>query len=129
MEIIVYEVYTMKRTPRPYYLVIAEEKTSPEELNRELTVIENISITWEYRKNNMEISQRWGHTAQGCTLQPRCLKCAGQTRVKKLPTLLQPAPISEPHSKLQEISNICKNIGNSYKQEPKEEVNSQSSGI
>ena len=75
------EVYKMRNTYAPKYLVITDASTNM----HDVTKIKHISytiVTWQRRQNKQVISQchrcqEWGHATSNCFRPYRCLKCAG----------------------------------------------------
>lgn len=75
------ESYNMKKTIRPFYLVITDPTTSLKELNSKASALLNTRVSWEIHRNRRGIiqchrCQQWGHATANCTLPYKCLKCA-----------------------------------------------------
>jgi hypothetical protein len=75
-------VYKMKKTNSPLYVVITDNKTTLRDLESNVKTIEYIVVRWKKLINKREIvqchnCQTWGHAATNCFAATKCLKCAG----------------------------------------------------
>lgn len=77
------QVIMMKtKSPNPLFLVITSPEITVKMLNTKFTIVCNIKIKWEIRKNERRIiqcrrCQKWGHATTNCFRTPACVKCAG----------------------------------------------------
>lgn len=74
-------VYKMKNTKRPLYLVVTDSKVTLKHMEATVKVIYYTKIKWERHINNKIIiqchrCQDWGHATTNCRANPVCLKCA-----------------------------------------------------
>jgi hypothetical protein len=75
-------VYKMKKTNSPLYVVITDNKTTLQDLESNVKTIDYIIVRWKKLINKREIvqchnCQTWGHAATNCFAATKCLKCAG----------------------------------------------------
>jgi len=80
------EVYLMKGTFRPLYLVVLDSSYTLAKLRGKVRSILNVKISWENRKNQREMTQcrkcqTWGHVARNCHRTTKCSKCAGNHEI------------------------------------------------
>lgn len=74
-------IYEMRATQRPQYLVITSSSITLKYLNTTIKHLMSIRVFVEERHNKTRIiqchrCQVWGHATTNCVRQPRCLKCA-----------------------------------------------------
>lgn len=74
-------VYKMRGTKWPMYLVITDGSVTVRELQNKVRYIDNTAVRWERHINNKIIiqchrCQLWGHATSNCRASPKCLKCA-----------------------------------------------------
>lgn len=74
-------VYPMKNTHIPKYLVIVKTGTTLKQLEQKVKVVNYTLIKWKRHYNNRRVTQchrcqRWGHATSNCHQNWACLKCA-----------------------------------------------------
>lgn len=74
-------VYTMRGTKWPMFLIITDGAVTIRELQSKVRHMDNTAVRWERHINNKLIiqchrCQRWGHATTNCRASPKCLKCA-----------------------------------------------------
>lgn len=80
-QIEVKQLYTLKGTRHPLYMLVTSNKITLKELQAKIRYVDHTSISWERHVNNKSIiqchrCQQWGHATSNCRASPRCLKCA-----------------------------------------------------
>ncbi|KAL3289071.1 hypothetical protein HHI36_003513 [Cryptolaemus montrouzieri] len=80
-QISVKQVYKMKNTRRPLYLVITGKEIVLKFLQKTVNVLSYTKVSWKRHFNNKTITQChrcqiWGHATTNCNAKPVCLKCA-----------------------------------------------------
>lgn len=81
-EIVVEEMFKLRNTYRPLYMVTVSPNVTIQWLNEHARHILNTRIYWERRRNERRITQchrcqGWGHATKHCFKPFNCLKCAG----------------------------------------------------
>ncbi|RZC36862.1 hypothetical protein BDFB_011737, partial [Asbolus verrucosus] len=81
------QIFQMKQTRRPAYLVITSKNETIDTLSNKVTVIDYIKISWERHFTSRRITQchrcqQWGHATSNCNVKEACLKCAGEHLTK-----------------------------------------------
>lgn len=76
-------IYTMKGTQNPLYMLVTSNEITLKELQNKIRYLDRTCITWERHLNNKRIiqchrCQMWGHATSNCRAKPRCLKCAAE---------------------------------------------------
>lgn len=79
-EIPVENIFKMKGTYIPKYLVTTDQKITLKTLNTHVRYIIHTKIAWERYYNTKRIiqchrCQEWGHATTNCRAEPACLKC------------------------------------------------------
>lgn len=88
-------IYEMRATQRPQYLVITSSSITLKYLNTTIKYLMSVRVFFEERHNKKRIiqchrCQVWGHATSNCYRQHRCLKCA-----ENHPTRSCQKPLSE----------------------------------
>lgn len=96
-EIETQNIYKMKGTRRPTYLIITTKEWKIEELNTRKHIILYIKVTWSRHYNNKEMvqchrCQQWGHATSNCNARHRCLKCAENHPTNQCPKKKEEEP-------------------------------------
>lgn len=86
----IHNIYKMKNTFRPLYLIVTDSKYTVTKLNQEIKTVMAVRVTWENRRNQKQIvqcqrCQTWGHSRQNCTRKPRCSRCAESHEIVQCP--------------------------------------------
>ena len=76
------------KTPLPIWLITLHNESGIKEKIKQLTGMFNLKIKVEdYEGSSTPMQcfrcQRFGHKAQGCNLQPKCVKCAGSHHTRE----------------------------------------------
>jgi hypothetical protein len=79
-KIMVKNVYQMKNTKFPTYVIITDRLTTLSDLQTNARAIDRIIVRWEKLKRKTQIiqchrCQKWGHAATNCNATIKCLKC------------------------------------------------------
>jgi hypothetical protein len=74
-------VYKMKNSRSPLYVVITNNKTSLSDIETKAKTIEYVVVRWQRLINTKQIvqchkCQLWGHSATNCYSSVKCLRCA-----------------------------------------------------
>jgi hypothetical protein len=74
-------VYKMKNSRSPLYVVITNNKTSLSDIETKAKTIEYVVVRWQRLINIKQIvqchkCQLWGHSATNCYSSVKCLRCA-----------------------------------------------------
>lgn len=80
-QIEVKQLYTLKGTRHPLYMLVTNNKMTLKELQTKVRYVDHTSISWERHVNSKSIiqchrCQQWGHATSNCRASPNCLKCA-----------------------------------------------------
>lgn len=80
------EVYLMKGTFKPLYLVVLDSSYTVNNLRNKVREVLNVKVSWENRKNQREMAQcrkcqTWGHVSRNCHRNVKCSKCAGNHEI------------------------------------------------
>lgn len=80
-KIVVKDVYTLKGTRHPTFMVVTNNTITLKEMQARVRYLDHTSVTWERHINNKIIiqchrCQQWGHATTNCRAAPTCLKCA-----------------------------------------------------
>lgn len=75
------QVYRLKNTVRPLYMIITDPSATLKGLQNNIRYLQYTKITWERYMNKKIIiqchrCQQWGHATANCNRAPKCLKCA-----------------------------------------------------
>ncbi|RZC36381.1 hypothetical protein BDFB_014404, partial [Asbolus verrucosus] len=74
------EVYKMKNTMKPMYLVITTANETIKSVEKKAPVVCYVVVRWEKHINKKGMTQchrcqAWGHATGNCKVDPKCLKC------------------------------------------------------
>lgn len=77
----VMNVFKMKNTKRPLFLVIMDHTITIKFLQNSIRYVYNTKIDWQKHYNNKLLiqchrCQQWAHATTNCRAAPKCLKCA-----------------------------------------------------
>lgn len=80
------EIFTMKGTYKPLYLVVLDSSYNLSKLQNQAKYVLNVKVSWETRKNQRDMAQcrrcqTWGHVARNCHRSTKCSKCAGNHEI------------------------------------------------
>lgn len=75
------DIFKMKGTRNPAYLVITDQKTTLRYLKQHVRIVNYTVVSWERHYSNRKITQcrrcqNWGHATSNCFRSYQCLKCA-----------------------------------------------------
>lgn len=75
------QVYRLKNTVRPLYMIITDASATLKGLQNNIRYLQYTKIIWERYINKKIIiqchrCQQWGHATANCNRAPKCLKCA-----------------------------------------------------
>lgn len=84
--IIAKEIFLMKGTYKPLYLVVLDSSHNLSKLQNTAKYVLNVKVSWETRKNQRDMAQcrrcqTWGHVARNCHRTTKCSKCAGNHEI------------------------------------------------
>ncbi|KAK4875239.1 hypothetical protein RN001_011661 [Aquatica leii] len=77
------EIYKMRGTRRPAYLVVTDYETTLKHLQQNVRALNHVRIEWERHINTKRITQchrcqAWGHATSNCFAAPNCVKCGDE---------------------------------------------------
>ncbi|KAJ3629934.1 hypothetical protein MTP99_014296 [Tenebrio molitor] len=88
-QIAIINIYNMRATNRPAYLVVTDNTITMAKLDN-IKYVLNTKITWHRHMNSKVFvqchrCQKWGHATANCHARPRCLKCAEEHLTRECP--------------------------------------------